>query len=777
MKAIGRFLQQLPLLLLSPFLLFLQALAFLLSDFLWVLARSKKPIPLAAVRRHAASVVIPNWNGKDLLEKYLPSVVAAMAGHPENEIIVVDNGSTDGSAEFVKSHFPTVAVLALPENLGFGGGSNAGFRAAKNDIVVLLNSDMRVAPDFLAPLLECFDAPDIFSVACQIFFSDPAKQREETGLTEGRWVNGMLRVRHRIDEDLRQPYPCFYGGGGSCAYDRKKFLALGGFDELLRPFYLEDTDLGYMAWKCGWRVLYQPRSHVWHEHRGTIGKKFSRAYIDGVVAKNFLLFVWKNIHQPSWLWQHLLAAYTSATVSALVGHSPERTSFGALLRATAQLPQALAARWQARRVAVTNDEEAFSRHQGGHYFDRYLSPQADRQLRVLMVSPYPLCPPSHGGAVFMQQTVKELAKHGEVHLIALLDEDWEKHAHEALDPYLESKHFIVRMTGVSAPPFTYTPGAVLEFANEDLEYLIHRTIFLEHINVLQLEYTNMAQYGRRFENLVCALFEHDIYFQSISRQMRSRRSLLFRIPALFEYLKAFRWELRVLPVFDQVQVCTQANQRYLESIAPRLRPLIRSGLRAAIEVPAEHHVNRIRAGNQLLFVGGFRHLPNLEALQWFFHEVVPILLQRGVDFHVVAIGSEPPPPYSIPHSEGRLELKGFVEDLTPYWQSAALFLCPIRSGSGVRVKLLEAFAQGIPVLSTRVGAEGLAEIDGQYCALADTPEAFATALQNLLQSPDQAKAMAQRARTYVEQEWDNAIVTERLARSFRELLQNKRGQQ
>ena len=92
-------------------------------------------------------------------------------------------------------------------------------------------------------------------------------------------------------------FPCFYGGGGSCAFDRRKFLELGGFDELFRPFYLEDTDLGYQAWKRGWKVMYQPASVVYHEHRGTIGKKFSAAQIDAVLKKNFILFCWKNIHE------------------------------------------------------------------------------------------------------------------------------------------------------------------------------------------------------------------------------------------------------------------------------------------------------------------------------------------------------------------------------------------------------------------------------------------------------------------------------------------------
>ena len=111
--------------------------------------------------------------------------------------------------------------------------------------------------------------------------------REETGLTQSWWENGSLRVRHRDDPAIQVPYPCAYGGGGSCAFDRRKFLELGGFDELLAPFYMEDTDIGYLAWKRGWKVLYQPHSVVYHEHRGTIGKKFSPAQIDLVLEEEF----------------------------------------------------------------------------------------------------------------------------------------------------------------------------------------------------------------------------------------------------------------------------------------------------------------------------------------------------------------------------------------------------------------------------------------------------------------------------------------------------------
>src|SRR5579871_3538237 len=375
MAFLKRFLKALPLLIVSPVVMLVSVIVLALTDLASIAVRAlggpRRPSagPEVPVDASCASVVIPNWNGKDLLEKYLPSVIRALDGNPRNEIIVVDNGSSDGSAEFVAKAFPSVRLLALPTNLGFGGGSNAGFRAATNDIVVLLNSDMRVEPDFLAPLLAGFSDERVFAVSCQIFFSDPEKLREETGLTQGWWENGGLRVRHRDDKAIQDLYPCFYGGGGSCAFDRRKFLELGGFDELLRPFYLEDTDLGYLAWKRGWKVLYQPRSVVHHEHRGTIGKHFSPVYIQSVLQKNFLLFCWKNIHEWNRLGSHFVFALAGAVATAWSGYSPTRTSARGILKAFLQLPQSVSSRWKARGLALVDDSEAFQRSQPACFHD------------------------------------------------------------------------------------------------------------------------------------------------------------------------------------------------------------------------------------------------------------------------------------------------------------------------------------------------------------------------------------------------------------------------
>jgi GT2 family glycosyltransferase/glycosyltransferase involved in cell wall biosynthesis len=729
------------------------------------------------VSRRAASVVIPNWNGKQLLEKYLPSVATAIEDFPGSEIIVVDNGSRDGSAAFVKERFPKVRVVALERNLGFGGGSNAGIEAARNDVVVLLNSDMQVDRGFLGPLLEGFTDEDVFSVSCQIFFSDPAKIREETGLTEGWWQQGGLRVRHRIDQQVNELFPCFYAGGGSCAFDRAKFLELGGFDPLYHPFYFEDTDLGYLAWKRGWKVLYQPASMVYHEHRGTIGKRFSEKYIQSVLKKNCILFAWKNIHDWRMLAAHFFFTWANAMLSWWFGDSPERANFEGMVRALLQLPTALAARARSRRTAAIGDTEAFRRPVGGHFRDsgRWLVSSDQRRLSVLFVSPYPICPPTHGGGVFMYQTVRELARLCDLHLIVLLDYAKERAAHEELDRICASTEYIVRMEGRQKAMGSMEPHAAREFRNRDLAWLIHRQIHLKRVDVLQLEYTVMAQYAGEFRRIPSILFEHDIYFQSIARRLPFMAGAKEKLQARWEYLRSLRYELRLLPKLDRIQVCSREQAVYLASFLPALKGRIDDEYRAGIDTSLYEFRPGGREPFTLLFLGSFRHAPNQEALNWFVQGVLPKVRAHEPRARLIVIGSDPPPRHSLPEDDG-IELKGFVEDVREPLGRYAIFVCPILSGSGVRVKLLEAFAAGIPVVSTRLGAEGLAAKDGEICALADDEEGFAERVVDLLKSPGKAAELAWRAREEVVARRDMRRMTEKLVEGYREEISRKRGE-
>jgi len=775
MRSLIRFLLRLPLLVLCPVALALAAAALAIADLVWLLSGKRWARSDAMPEGSAASVVIPNWNGRELLAKYLPSVIAALAGKPGNEVIVVDNGSTDGSAAFLRECFPEVRLVALDRNHGFGGGANAGVRAARNGIVVLLNNDMRVEPGFLAPLLAGFRTEKVFAVSCQIFFSDLSRRREETGLTQGWWRDGTLRLSHRIDDGVHDLYPCFYGGGGSCAFDRRKFLELGGFDPLLRPFYLEDADLGFLAWKRGWQVLYQPASSVYHEHRGTIGRHFTADQIHAVYQKNYVLFVWKNIHDWRKLAAHFAFVLAGSLATAIAGDSPLRASAAGIWRAFLQLPEALASRWRARCLATVSDTEAFLRPLGGYFRDRFeleASSAAPERPSVLFVSPYPLLPAIHGGAVFMSATVRELARLSELHLVCMLEHPSQRESQRELAQLCASAEFLVR-GGPANRLGSHQSYAVREFASDDFQWLIDRQIYTRRIDVVQIEYTHMAQYAGRYRRIASVLFEHDIYFQSIARSAAAGRGAA-KLKGAFEYLRTLRYELGILPSMDRIQVCSRENKEYLASFLPKLEGRIQTGLRAGIDTRNYCFHAREREPLTMLFLGSFRHPPNRAALSWFVEEVLPLVTVECPSARLVVVGSEMPGAHGLPQSPA-IEVRGRVDDTREPLGRYSLFVCPVLSGSGVRVKLLEAFAAGIPSVSTTLGAEGLTRTDGELCALADNPAAFAGKIVDLFHDPERAVGMAERARREVEAVWDIRAATGRLVESYREVLREKRG--
>jgi glycosyltransferase involved in cell wall biosynthesis len=222
-------------------------------------------------------------------------------------------------------------------------------------------------------------------------------------------------------------------------------------------------------------------------------------------------------------------------------------------------------------------------------------------------------------------------------------------------------------------------------------------------------------------------------------------------------------------------VCTPQNRRFLLEFLPGLAPKLRDGLRAGIDTSNYEFRPEGREPTTMLFLGSFRHDPNRVAVDWFVREVMPLILKRLPEARLTIVGSDPPPAHTYADAEGHLDMLGFVDDVREPLARYAVFVCPILSGSGVRVKLLEAFAAGIPVVSTHVGAEGLAEKDGEFCALSDSPAGFAERVVKLLEDSGEAAAMARRARAEVEANWDMGAITKKLVDGYGELVWGKRG--
>ena len=194
------------------------------------------------------SVVIPSRNGRELLQSLLPRLQRELTGIM-SEVLVIDNGSDDGTAAWLHSCEPSVTVDEVPEPLSYARAVNRGLARARYSRTMLLNNDMSLGPGFFAPLVQAFmEVPDLFCATAQIFFP-PGVRREETGKAVLRQTEPTA-FPVRYDDPLPGENCTYvlYGSGGCSLYDTAKLRALSGFSEVYDPAYVEDLDAGYRAW-------------------------------------------------------------------------------------------------------------------------------------------------------------------------------------------------------------------------------------------------------------------------------------------------------------------------------------------------------------------------------------------------------------------------------------------------------------------------------------------------------------------------------------------------
>ena len=245
---------------------------------------------------NSVSVVIPCYNGRSLLEKYLPALLSASRKcRVPVEIIVVDDASTDDSVKFLSSHYPDVKVLVNGLNIGFASTMNRGIAAATGDILLALNTDMAVGDDLFVKPLEWFADPAVFSVTPNLVYPHNGRSQSITRLRTGFCWFRALELQPAELPSLEGEVPLFFGSGGASFYDRQKLVSLDGFDTIYHPFYIEDIDLSYRAWKAGWKCLAEPSVTVYHESNATIRSHYWKRYIKTVSDRNRILFMWLNV--------------------------------------------------------------------------------------------------------------------------------------------------------------------------------------------------------------------------------------------------------------------------------------------------------------------------------------------------------------------------------------------------------------------------------------------------------------------------------------------------
>ena len=853
--------------------------------------------------KRECSFIIVSWNGKDLLAESIPALLKAIAHDGgKHEVIVVDNGSVDGTSEFIQQNFPQIILVRNEQNLYFSGGNRVGIDKASHDILVLLNNDMIVDADFLGPLLEPFADPDVFGVGSQVFL--PAgKPRQETGKTRATFNGGDLDWKHEpispYDEQ-REYVPVFWLHGGAAAIDRRKYLWLGGLDAIYDPFYVEDADLSYRAWRTGWKCLLSVKSHVLHKHRSST-QRFGESFIRQIVRRNQYLFFWKNFGNIKLLLKSFLrgprlrarragmvgvgikneiqayigaakrlpavlrakvvlarsATRTEAQIFALLddldpmaitssdvnfalgsfdsqvrgewhireedggrpyrwigqtasvllrspgrhvsavleGYVPELSSYqrlpvslvvkgcnqkmvfqlaegkfshsievpgvaeGDVVGLDLHVSQTFSTDRDQRRLGiilyrvalVENGSASSSGRDSLYRFSLQGSARPETSIpgdsakRLLMICAYLPCIGVHGGGTVMYHLIRHLSRRYQITILSFFETDSELEMAPLLAPFCERLEAVRRGQSLNTPNRLglIPPEIAYEFYSQKMQALVNEILRGRAFDVVDCQYLQTGHFLDQHSEIPAVLTHHEVYSLSLANQGKTLRRLGPRLRNFIKWARMLNYEEKMLCRFSSVIVFTEAEKQYLNRYIPKV-----SVRDHATGVDCDFFSSRCDTseGNSLMFLGNFRHSPNVTGIQWFVEKVWPSIRARHAQAKLYVVGTAPTAAIRSWHGENNIVVTGQVPDVRPYFENCTLCIAPLWEGAGLRGKILEAWAMEKPVIGTSLAFLGLQVQDLPAELVANDAASFATSVCRLLEDPQLRRSIGLQAR-------------------------------
>ena len=641
--------------------------------------RVRGPLPsLSAGWKPGLSVIVPERGTPDLLAETLAALMQALDRLDEPaEVIVIVNGAARGDYAALCTKYQKADWQFHERALGFNGAIAAGLVRASHDWTYLLNSDMRLEPDALREVLAQ-RRPWVFAIASQIFFADPNRRREETGWSDFH-PNPLTPEVYERDPGpaARMLRGSLYPGGGSslCRTGTLRKYVRASAD--YRPFYWEDADWGVRAWADGWEVLFCPTSRAWHQHRGTIRRYYEAAEVDRIIARNALLFDLRH----AWSGRRA-GALLRAVAATDVRSRAELSGFGTAWRVFCARLGTLRARQRGLRFETLT-------------LDRWYDPApeltsslpAPRRPRVLLVSPFALFPPAHGGARRVAELTARLRSRVD---FLLLGDEGSLYGPEA-EPWIDGMRAVRFVEGrgdqrgVIPPLEQRLDRHVWPGLCEALARMIERY----DPDIVQVEFMELAALAAaRSGRARWLLALHDVYISGDPQNASSDAA-----------------QRTTMERFDALTVCSAEDAALLPASAP-------------VTMIGNGATDRRRAyrpspeSPRLLFMGPFRYAQNRDGILEFLGTAWPALRSQFPDLVLTILGGAESA--EIAAAEPSLVLPGielvtaFV-DPTTYLEQCTLTINPQRNIRGSSITLIESLLAGRVCVSTADGARGFAD--------------------------------------------------------------------
>lgn len=386
--------------------------------------------------------------------------------------------------------------------------------------------------------------------------------------------------------------------------------------------------------------------------------------------------------------------------------------------------------------------------------------------KILIISPYFPFPARDGGKVRLYNLIKHLSEKNEVYLLAYIEPtadkscvDLAKEFCTGVFPVLrEEDKRIIREDLPRSVSFFYTQAMIDELA---------KVLDMVKPDIVQLDFLIMTEYVKHIKNVPVFYTEHDMGLLDFNQSFHDRD--LDDSERFFEWKKLVQYEKKILDFFNSVIVLTERDKKLIENLNDNIKAtIIPTGVDTDFYKPNDYTDSE----KNLVFVGHYKHFPNADAIVYFVKNIYPKVVQKVPNIKLYIVGSGVTKAVED-LKNNNIIITGEVEDIRQYLKKPNIFVAPVRLGGGIKGKVLEAMAMGVPVVATKEAISGIDYSIGNFALISDDIDIFADNVVKLYNNETMYKALSDNSRKIVEANYDWKKIVEKLNNFYSQKINKK----